>query len=1523
MNPDGYQPPLQPSWQQQQQQQQLLQQQQMHQLQQQQDYGKQSRATAAAEMQGNPPEQQQWQPPPHPYPSYPIINDPMENDITKQQLGTMGQPEQQMQWPQQELQQVQQPLTWQREHPQLHQSRQQQQMQQQPQQLQSQKQVTQQQIAQSQQSQQPQQLQQPLQLQPSLQQPQVHQPQPQQTQLQQPQLHQPQLQQPQMHQPQLLQSQLQQPHLHQSRTQQPELHHSQPQQPQQQQQQPQRPQQQQLQPQQPQPQQSQPQQPQHQQPQPQQPHLQQPQLQQPQSQQPQQLLQPAAASTVPAGRRLPSATSALGSSRPTEQPLRASPAVTGASASGHVFAPQHLPAQQGQLHQMQLQPQQQHPQQQQPQQPQQQQPQPQQPQQQQPQPQQPQQQQPQQPQQQQQQPQQQYLFYSDWAPQSATAQQQSTPHLPVQGAQGHRPFQPHQQLLPQQQSQEQETLQQPQRAVEPAAPQQPQQKGPPSFAQGDAPLQHQQHQQPQQWQQQQYNASHRNVAQPLQQERRAPSLMGVGTGSFPPSAEPNGVKSSADRAEHGQKRQQQEQQEQQEQQDNIPEDMPPLQPLARPINNRIDPAHIPRPEWNEQITNVYGKRIETDKSGASPPSPAGFYTAVDKGCCSCRFMRSTINQVPAFSHSLELSRLPFAIVVTPFAAQPPTEEAVPLVDLRLSRRQAEQPHSFGGPGATAAAGEDAADAKSRTEFFGGYFEVEESDAEEEADTGSSSSTKNPVSAVSSGNRSSSRAAASGEGIVRCSNCMAYLSPFMSWASNSTHCLCNLCGSSFELPPFYLTLLDRYRSGLRASSIGMGAAPPEGERPSRQRRQELWKGSVDFVAPRAFADACKLTQLQHKRKEHMIRLLHLQNEATRQNQLRQQQLHQAEQQEMQPQIDGTCQEQAHVQPSNWGKAQAGVPARVDADNQCGDFLPRSCSSINSSSLRPCIVFVVDATAPSLTSGLSHAIAGGLEQVLREVCLQVDICLILVADKLYFVPNSNRIGAPQQRQQGLQLLVVDDVSDPFLPAPIEHCFFRPQDRDGLLWAVSLLPAAFNSCVNVSHTSAANAALKVAVDLIAERSAGGMVEMFYCILPDAGIGALKHSAKASDGPTKATEIHQQDFYNSIITQCFAACACVDVYACPPPNVTLEIQSLGFPAQQTGGDIRFVPEFCGSRDKEWVAAEIRRIFTSCFYFDVEFKLRLSKGLAVERILVSFSGARSLVDQSTFRLPRLSSQSTMLFQLKHTEQLETQKNVYAQSVCAYTPMHPSKNVPNRRLLRVHSLSLPITFSLASLFRYAEVDATAFLMARTSAIMELHQEPQWREKAIKNLVEILSAYRINCASASSEGQLILPDSLKLLPVYLQALFKHAAFRQSTVDPQVRLFQLLQFLRMSISEFSTHLYPRLCLLHKSYLQPSGSKERKALDRLFGFDAQLDERSTAELRLQGVEGTAGERILRVVEQIRFEKFDAPFIPLRVVAPKSYDETRLLTHLIEDPLSGDGSYVDFLCDLHKRVHARMEDN
>lgn len=53
-----------------------------------------------------------------------------------------------------------------------------------------------------------------------------------------------------------------------------------------------------------------------------------------------------------------------------------------------------------------------------------------------------------------------------------------------------------------------------------------------------------------------------------------------------------------------------------------------------------------------------------------------------------------------------------------------------------------------------------------------------------------------------------------------------------------------------------------------------------------------------------------------------------------------------------------------------------------------------------------------------------------------------------------------------------------------------------------------------------------------------------------------------------------------------------------------------------------------------------------------------------------------------------------------------------------------------------------------------------------------------KEEAYKNSVEVLHAYRSKCASASASGQLILPESLKLLPLYSLALTKCCALRSA-------------------------------------------------------------------------------------------------------------------------------------------------
>ena len=54
-----------------------------------------------------------------------------------------------------------------------------------------------------------------------------------------------------------------------------------------------------------------------------------------------------------------------------------------------------------------------------------------------------------------------------------------------------------------------------------------------------------------------------------------------------------------------------------------------------------------------------------------------------------------------------------------------------------------------------------------------------------------------------------------------------------------------------------------------------------------------------------------------------------------------------------------------------------------------------------------------------------------------------------------------------------------------------------------------------------------------------------------------------------------------------------------------------------------------------------------------------------------------------------------------------------------------------------------------------------------------------REAVVTATVSILYTYRKMCASSTAAGQLILPESLKLLPLYALSLTKHALLRAGT------------------------------------------------------------------------------------------------------------------------------------------------
>lgn len=88
-----------------------------------------------------------------------------------------------------------------------------------------------------------------------------------------------------------------------------------------------------------------------------------------------------------------------------------------------------------------------------------------------------------------------------------------------------------------------------------------------------------------------------------------------------------------------------------------------------------------------------------------------------------------------------------------------------------------------------------------------------------------------------------------------------------------------------------------------------------------------------------------------------------------------------------------------------------------------------------------------------------------------------------------------------------------------------------------------------------------------------------------------------------------------------------------------------------------------------------------------------------------------------------------------------------------------------------------------------------------------------RETIVDRCIKILAAYRKTCASSSSPGQLILPESLKLFPLYSLTLIKSHAFRLGmNLNSDLRVQEMRYIRSMGVATSIACLYPRMFTLH---------------------------------------------------------------------------------------------------------------
>lgn len=611
------------------------------------------------------------------------------------------------------------------------------------------------------------------------------------------------------------------------------------------------------------------------------------------------------------------------------------------------------------------------------------------------------------------------------------------------------------------------------------------------------------------------------------------------------------------------------------------------------------------------------------------------------------------------------------------------------------------------------------------------------------------------------------------GPPRCKRCRAYINPWCLFVEGGMKWICSLCGASTEVSQDYFCNLDI-----------------NGRRADLDQRPELTHGSVDFCVPTEYWAVQAPTDVSSMLPVPSIVPTYT-TELTTSTRL----------QENVDKLDD-------VNMDSEGKKTAAKAAKA-AGNAALDTLNLGKGHTTVRAPRPLThVFLIDVSFSAVRCGALQTCVRAIKQALygTEVPAPDDhgvpgfglppgsqVCIITFDQAMHFYnldPNLEQA----------QMLVMADLEEPFIPISGGLLVDPWASRRVIENLLNELPANFaNSTVAEATLGAATRTAQAVLNGI-----GGQLNIFLSTIPTVGPGKLTHREDTKLYGTdheKNLFAPQDPFYLKMGEEFALAGVGVNVFFFPSQYI--DVASIGFMAAQSGGQIFFHPRFDPVRDGSRVIAEVQRIVLRETAYNVTLRIRCSPGL---RVVKQFGGFH-LHGVTDIETGTWDADKTFTALIRHDGRLEESREAYFQCAILYT------TATGERRVRCHTLAVPVTSVLGNVFRYADMDSAVAYYAK-EAVTLAHDKPlkDVRSYLTAKCVAILLAYRRNCASSTSPGQLILPESFKLFPLYVLALIKNKAIKGGNVTSDVRIFFFRLLLSQSVGSIMTLLYPRMMPLH---------------------------------------------------------------------------------------------------------------
>ncbi|KAM7048008.1 protein transport protein Sec24C isoform 3-T4 [Acridotheres tristis] len=588
--------------------------------------------------------------------------------------------------------------------------------------------------------------------------------------------------------------------------------------------------------------------------------------------------------------------------------------------------------------------------------------------------------------------------------------------------------------------------------------------------------------------------------------------------------------------------------------------------------------------------------------------------------------------------------------------------------------------------------------------------------------------------------------------------------------------------------------------------------------------------------------------------------------------------------------------------------------------------------------PAFIFMIDVSYNAVKSGLVRLICEELKSLLdylpREGNMEesaIRVGFVTYNKVLHFYNVKNSLAQPQ-------MMVVSDVADMFVPLLDGFLVNVNESRTVITSLLDQIPEMFADTRETETVFAP--VIQAGLEALKAAECAGKLFIFHTSLPIAEApGKLKNrdDRKLVNTDKEKTLFQPQtSFYNNLAKDCVAQGCCVDLFLFP--NQYLDVATLGVVPYQTGGSIYKYAYFQLETDQYRFLNDLRRDVQKEVGFDAVMRVRTSTGIRA----TDFFGAFYMSNTTDVEMAGLDCDKTITVEFKHDDKLSEDSGALLQCALLYT------SCAGQRRLRIHNLSLNCCTQLADLYRNCETDTLINYLAKYAYRGVLSSPVKTvRDALINQCAQILACYRKNCASPSSAGQLILPECMKLLPVYLNCVLKSDVLQpgpEVTTDDRAYIRQLVT--SMDVAETNVFFYPRLLPLTKAdvdsdalpaairnseerlskgdiYLLENGlnifvwvgvSVQQSLIQNLFGVSS-FSQISNALSTLPVLENPFSKKVRSIVDVLQGQR--SRYMKLIVVKQEDKLEMLFKHFLVEDKsLTGGASYVDFLCHMHKEI-------